>query len=1144
MKDKIVHISDVHIRFGSRHEEYDIVFDRTIESVKKIKPRRIVITGDLFHIKINLSPNAITIAGKFLKELSKIAPVDVSPGNHDWNSQSPGQGNSITPIVELIENGYIVTKEIKTIPVPKEGNGIYFYRDSGFYNIDNEIVYGIYSCFDNEILTLTKKEKDKKYIALFHGPINGCIGDNGYEMKGDEIINLSIFNNFDMVMLGDIHEHQSFALKGSEVDNVAFSGSLVQQGYGEDISKGYLIWNIEKNTFERILIPNDYGFSKLNISAGENIEQRIREMPLSFDKTKTKVSIEYEDYEENYSVELIKQIEHTVKKIHGCRSVDVSWNSITREVENKEIKIEEIDYKNTEQFKDLLIKFLEEKEFEDIDDVIELSKEIDSKLSFPKDSSKGIRWEPIKMVVNNLFMFPEEDVVFDFEKRKGITGIMGENYCGKSNSIKALVWILYKKMLGGGKSDKLVNLYTKSNEGYGKFYLRISGEEYCIERGVIVKHKKDGTSDVSYKINYTKKVGDKWVKEDSDESATQKKDAEKVISEAIGSFEDFITVTLQSQSSSGSSSGGYLTLSQQPKNDLVNKYLGLEPFRDRYTVGNNTFNKVKATQKALGDPIELEEKIKTEEESIEKETKELNGFEKEKIEVYDEIEKCNKEIIKETKKLINIENLSETDENIINQKIKLEKEEKEKEEKQIPDIKIWLKSNFKKEAPKPSTNLNKRQIETELNTKREKFQKDKDDYNKTEKWINENKKKEKVDTKPIEEKISEIGVALSKLNDKLTISKGEKCPTCGHVKQVANPEVEKDCIEKIKRGKEALEIQKNLLKDANEIDEYNNKIDKKTNELTALTNSLTKLKQDIDKLKEDLELDTKISEILKHNEEVENKSTKFDDLKETVKNREEQIKYLNEQLELLNKNKDALEKNKKINEKIKEIENDIKAYKTQNLQLDEKIKELSSSISVSKNNIENYSEKLKTIRNSEKIYKKYSIYLQAVHRDGIPALIIKQKLPIVNHRINNLLKNIVDFKIELSVNKNGDIEEMFYFGNDKERSLPLSMSSGSQGFLGSIAIQDALHFVSKLPKPSLCMIDEGFGSLDEKHTMDISVIFSYFKNRYRNTIIITHRNEIKDFVDNIIQVSKTTKGLTEEQLKENKHAGISVYDMN
>jgi len=51
----IAHLSDLHIRFGSRHDEYRIVFKRVVEDLQKIKPRRIIITGDVFHLKINLN---------------------------------------------------------------------------------------------------------------------------------------------------------------------------------------------------------------------------------------------------------------------------------------------------------------------------------------------------------------------------------------------------------------------------------------------------------------------------------------------------------------------------------------------------------------------------------------------------------------------------------------------------------------------------------------------------------------------------------------------------------------------------------------------------------------------------------------------------------------------------------------------------------------------------------------------------------------------------------------------------------------------------------------------------------------------------------------------------------------------------------
>jgi DNA repair exonuclease SbcCD ATPase subunit len=129
------------------------------------------------------------------------------------------------------------------------------------------------------------------------------------------------------------------------------------------------------------------------------------------------------------------------------------------------------------------------------------------------------------------------------------------------------------------------------------------------------------------------------------------------------------------------------------------------------------------------------------------------------------------------------------------------------------------------------------------------------------------------------------------------------------------------------------------------------------------------------------------------------------------------------------------------------------------------------------------------------------------------------------------------------IKSNGDVQEIFYFSPYKSDSLPLSMGSGSQKFVGSIAITDALHSVSCLMKPNLRIIDEGFGTLDEDKTADIGKVFSYLSNKYKNILIITHRTEIKDFVNNIIQVTKSTSGLLKEQIETNPEAGISQFSI-
>ena len=131
------------------------------------------------------------------------------------------------------------------------------------------------------------------------------MNDNGFQNNDPSLYSLSVFNDFDMVMMGDIHEHQSFR----DDFSMAYAGSLIQQGYGEGIEKGYLVWDLDTNQFRNKYILNDFGWAKITISQGESWEDRLEFLKFSNNKKKTKIYVEWEDFEENISVERSNQIE-------------------------------------------------------------------------------------------------------------------------------------------------------------------------------------------------------------------------------------------------------------------------------------------------------------------------------------------------------------------------------------------------------------------------------------------------------------------------------------------------------------------------------------------------------------------------------------------------------------------------------------------------------------------------------------------------------------------------------------------------------------------------------------------------------------------------------------------------------------------
>lgn len=1139
----IAHLSDLHVRFGSRHEEHRIVFKRTVEDLKKIKPRRIIITGDLFHQKINLSPGAIEILTEFLRELSVIAPVDIILGNHDMNEQDLNQGNTIKPIIDLIDNGIIINSDVDNIPVVDGKHSIYFYHDSGFYNIDDELVYGVFSLWDHEILTLDKKKPGKKYIALYHGAVYGCMSDSGYIMKGDELIRTSTFNNFDMVMLGDIHEHQVFELNNKY--SMAYAGSILQNNIGESIDKGYLLWNIDECDFEFRHILNDYGFAKITIDKGEIWQDRLDNLRLSFNPKKTKVFVEIVDDAENENVEKKSQIKKYIKQKWGCEFIDVQYQRILK-IKVLGVDTDAFDLLDPNQWESLLISYLKENDFDNTDDVIELSREVDKELNFKPNTGSNAEWDLISMTTSNVFSHPVSPTYFPPEKLQGIVGIFGKNFSGKSNVIKALIWGLYQQILGGGVGDnhKVVNMYTGKNSAYVEIVISVMGQKYKIFRGIEIKKKKDGTTKAEYKIDLSYASGDgddeTWIPSESDRGVKEKPEIKKMVLDTIGTFDNFTKVSLQTQGGKDD----YLSLAQQEKNTLLREYTGLLPCDMRYDIVNKKFNQVKNLQKNLGDPTVIEKQIEDEKNLILENQIFLNKVRAEKDEFNLEIEKHNDEILNLTKQIIKLENLSETNPDILESNLKQYKNNIVQYNMELNLKNTFLKNNFLREIPSGFEGVTIADLDSKILSEKNKFKTAKNDYLLIQEWLKSNITKEVHSIVESEMQLDKAKEKLLILKNDLIISKGKKCPTCGSVTQVADIEKEKECQIKIGKADEFIKEKIKFIEEQKSQDKINQKIIQEELRLGSLKNALETTKLTIEQLSFKQQQLQNISSDLIHNASIKTITDEVFKLKKSIDNNEKLIQENENNLKLLLNNSEKLKKNELLNNQITALQESIKGYKFSVFNADRSITDVVSKIKVQENNIENYTDKLAQIKSSIKTFNKYSIYLQAVSRDGIPTQILRKRLPAINYKINSILQNIVNFKIELSIKPNGDVIDYYYFNEDKSDALPLSLGSGSQKFIGSIAIRDALHYISCLIKPSFCIIDEGFGTLDDEKVGEIHNVFSYLRNKYKMVMIITHKSEIKDGVDHIITISKTTNGLSKEILDANPEAGISQINFN
>ena len=265
MEDKIklvIHMADIHLRTFRMHEEYGEVFKTTLKRIRSLvkdytrEEVRIVIAGDYVHQKITISNELLILGTWFLRKLENIAPVVIIAGNHDLLENNKDRLDSITPMVKLLPG-----LDIK-----------YFTGESNCY-LDSNVVWCVYSIFDENRRPDIEKAKDefgydKTYIGLFHAPVFGARTDIGYEF--DHGMTFEHFDGCSAVMMGDIHKRQIWNHNGTII---AFCGSLLQQNFGESVTKhGFLLWNIENMEIDEHDIETDYGFYQFKIKSLEDIE--------------------------------------------------------------------------------------------------------------------------------------------------------------------------------------------------------------------------------------------------------------------------------------------------------------------------------------------------------------------------------------------------------------------------------------------------------------------------------------------------------------------------------------------------------------------------------------------------------------------------------------------------------------------------------------------------------------------------------------------------------------------------------------------------------------------------------------------------------------------------------------------------------
>ncbi len=546
MKYKFAHFADVHWRGLTRHREYRRAFEDAFESMRKEQVDGIFVVGDIVHSKTQgISPELIDSLCWWFRELSKIAPVYVTLGNHDGLIMNKDREDAISPIIRALDL-----------------DNLYLSKNTEVFDIGEEIAVTNFSCFDEENWESISLDKSKINIGLFHGAVTGSETDINWELEGE--VDEGFFRGFDFVFLGDIHKHQYL----DKDKRIAYCGSTIQQNFGESPDKGYMIWEINsKNeyTSKHVKVRHDMPYVTIDWkgTVGETLDEAEAHPDKSRFRIRTNIAISQGEIKQMYSA--LKEFKNASEIV---MKHEVPKPDLLLEVEGG---TKRINLRDPSVVSSMIIEYFKRANLSD-----RVNKKLDETvLKFWKSVSKVEnlhtgRWSIKSLEFDNVFGYGKGNVI-NFDDLDGITGIFGKNRIGKSSICGTLMYVLFNTTDRGSISNLHV---INSRKGHCKASAIITkrGKFYKIERQSVKKESRAGKLSVSTQLNLLEIDSEGNVIKDL--CGEQRRETEKTLKEIVGSPEDFLLTSFASQGEMNS----FLKQKASSRKSVLSKFLDLDVF--------------------------------------------------------------------------------------------------------------------------------------------------------------------------------------------------------------------------------------------------------------------------------------------------------------------------------------------------------------------------------------------------------------------------------------------------------------------------------------------------------------------------------------------------------------------------------------
>ena len=338
-------------------------------------------------------------------------------------------------------------------------------------------------------------------------------------------------------MLGDIHKTQFLNTKKT----VAYCGSTIQQNYGEDSEKGFLLWDIRSRedfdvTFHSV--KNDYKF--ITVEWRGDIEKTVKACMEHSRQSRFRIRAE-NDY---ITPAQTRSLQKALKKLKNASEVVFKIDNSFASEKIKEGEATSVNLRDPKVMKDLVRQYytgagVKEQEWTQLD---EMTNKYLSEVTQENSDLRNVKWGVSKLNFDNTFCYGKGNTI-NLDKLPGITGIFGKNARGKSSIIGTIAYGLFNSSDRGSiKNIHIIN--SRKNSCKTEVDIVVNGSLFRVVRETLKKVTKSNvwapTTLKLYRIDSTGKILEDLTEE-------QRRESEKILRSMIGSPEEFHMTSLASQ---------------------------------------------------------------------------------------------------------------------------------------------------------------------------------------------------------------------------------------------------------------------------------------------------------------------------------------------------------------------------------------------------------------------------------------------------------------------------------------------------------------------------------------------------------------------------------------------------------------------